>query len=318
MTNELRFEHRVVAITGAHHGLGRAHAELLARRGAKVVVNDLAGAAETVAAIRGAGGDAIESTSDITRPDGTDRIVADALGTWGRLDVIVNNAAGGPITTLGDDAGSRACVDVHFFGTQNLMRSSMPVFRERNYGRIVNTSSGSVMGIPHTGSYAAGKGAVLALSKVLANELRAEPEVDIKVNVLMPAAQTPNFPPVPDDRVQAILQHAFAAEQCSPLVAVLAHESCPVSGEALQVGGGRVSRFVLATTEGWQGPDGGLTPENIADHWDDIVATRDLREPVGSMADIFGRRGEHPYTAIEIYRWATTGEAPTRESGAEL
>jgi NAD(P)-dependent dehydrogenase (short-subunit alcohol dehydrogenase family) len=310
--DELRFEGRVVAITGAHHGLGQEHARLLARRGAKVVVNDIQGAAETVAAIRDAGGEAIENTSDITTAAGTDRIVQDALDTWGRLDVIVNNAAGGGIATLADEDAAHATMAVHFFGTLNLVRSAMPVFRDAGYGRIVNTGSGSVMGIPRTGTYAAGKGAVLALSRVLANDLREEPDLDLKINVLMPAAQTPNFPRVPDARMQGILEHAFAPAQCSPLVAVLAHESCPVSGEALQIGGGRVSRFVLATNEGWQAPDGGLTPENIVEHWSDVMADRGLREPVGSMSDIFGRRGEYPYTAMDIYLWATTGEAPAR------
>jgi NAD(P)-dependent dehydrogenase (short-subunit alcohol dehydrogenase family) len=300
-----------VAITGAHHGLGRAHAELLAARGARVVVNDIQGAPETVAAIRAAGREAIENTSDITAAAGTDEIVQAALDSWGRLDIIVNNAAGGNATTFPAEGEAHVTLGVHFFGTMNLIRSAMPVFRERRYGRIVNTGSGSVMGIPGTGAYAAGKGAVLAFSKVLANELREEPDLDITVNVLMPAAQTPNFPRVPDERIQHILEFAFSAEQCSPVVAVLAHPSCAVSGEALQVGGGRVSRFVLATTEGWQAADGGLTPENILEHWDAILGNRDLREPVGSMADIFGRRGEYPYTAIEIYRWATTGRPPT-------
>ena len=273
---ELRFDDRVVAITGAHHGLGREHALLLAARGAKVVANDLQGAAATVEAILAAGGEAIENTSDITTGAGTDQIVRDALTTWGRLDIIVNNAAAGETGALVAEDSARSTIDVHFFGTQNLIRSAMPVFREQRYGRIVNTSSGSIMGIPHTGTYAAGKGAVLALSRVLANDLRAEPELDVAVNVILPAAQTPNFPPVPDQRVQDILEHAFAPSQVSPVVAVLAHESCPVSGEAIQVGAGRVSRIVLATTEGWQGADGGLTPENVIGHWDDIMANRDL------------------------------------------
>ena len=238
----------------------------------------------------------------------------DALDRWGRLDIIVNNAAAGDVGALVAEESARFTIDVHFFGTQNLIRSAMPVFRAQRYGRIVNTSSGSILGIPNTGTYAAGKGAVFALSRVLANDLRAEPDLDITVNVLLPAAQTPNFPRVPDERIQGILETAFAPAQVSPLVAVLAHESCPVSGEAIQVGAGRVARIVLGTTEGWQATDGGLTPENIVEHWDDVMANRDLREPVGSMADLFGRRGERPYTAMDIYLWASTGRPPADDS----
>jgi len=313
--DELRFDGRVVAITGAHHGLGREHALLLARRGARVVVNDVQGAAETVAMIRDVGSEAIENTSDITRGAGTDEIVRDALDAWGRLDIVVNNAASGS-GTIPDEEMVQHTLGVHFVGTVNLVRSAMPVFRAQRYGRIVNTGSGSILGIPHTGIYAAGKGAVMAFTKVLANELRAErdqePDLDITVNVIMPVAQTPIMPRVPDPEFQALLDHAFAPERTSPLVAVFAHESCPVSGELVQTGGGRVARFMFATTEGWQAPDDTPTPEAILDHWDDVMANRDPQEPVGSMMDLFVRRGMYPYGVADIVQWARTGEDPAR------
>jgi NAD(P)-dependent dehydrogenase (short-subunit alcohol dehydrogenase family) len=313
--DELRFDGRVVAITGAHHGLGREHALLLARRGASVVANDIQGAAETVEAVWAAGGRAIENTSDITTGAGTDQIVSDALEQWGRLDVIVNNAAAGG-GTLPPEPVVQNTLAVHFIGAVNLVRSALPVFRRQRYGRIVNTGSGSILGIPGTGIYAAGKGALLAFSRVLANELEEEtrsvPGLDIKVNVFMPAAMTPNMPRVPDQTFQSMLEHAFAPARTSPLVAVLAHESCPVSGEAIQTGGGRVSRFVLATTAGWQADNDDATPEGILEHWDQVTANEEYAEPVGSMSDLLGRRGLYPYSVAELVQWAKTGADPAR------
>lgn len=319
---ELTFDGRVVAITGAHHGLGQEHALLLARRGAKIVVNDIDGASETVNKIRASGGVALENTSDITDAAGADRIVQDALDNWGRLDAVVNNAARGG-GTLPDPGMVQGALAVHLIGTINLIRSAMTVFRSQRYGRIVNTGSGSILGIPMTGVYAAGKGGVLAHTRVLANELDIErkthPELDIKVNLVMPAAQTPNMPRVPDQRFQSMMDTAFAPGKVSPLVALLAHEKCPVNGEAIQSGAGRQSRFILATTEGWQAPEDNPTPENILEHWDDVMAGKDLQEPVGTMSDLLGRRGEYPYSVAELIQWARSDpDNPIHQRPAEF
>ena len=233
---------------------------------------------------------------------------------WGRLDVVVNNAAAGG-GTLPDEDMVRLTLGVHLVGTINLIRSAMPVFRDQRYGRIVNTGSGSVLGIPGTGIYAAGKGGVLAFSRVLANELRrrARPATPISTSRSTCSCRRPrprSCRACPTSEFQAMLDTSFAPARTSPLVAVLAHESCPVSGEAIQTGGGRVARFVLATTEGWQAPDDLPTPESILEHWAEVMANQDLQEPVGSMSDLLGRRGLHPYNMAELVQWARTGVDP--------
>jgi NAD(P)-dependent dehydrogenase (short-subunit alcohol dehydrogenase family) len=305
----LRFDDRVIAITGAAQGMGRAYALFLAERGARVLVNDLAGAAETVALVRAAGGEVLENRADITDPQATDALVAAALARWGRLDGVVNNAAlyGG---TLESPERTAAVIGVHLFGTINMIRSAMPAFRSQGYGRIVNVASGSLFGLPGVGTYAAGKGGVFGFTRSLARDLDSAGEGDIRANTILPAALTPTMPRVPDAAFQAMLDAAFTCEAIAPMVALLLHEACPSQGEAFHVGGGRQARILFATTEGWQAPGDTASPEEILANWSAVMANADPREPEGSMADFLARRGLPAYSTMELVSWARTGQKP--------
>jgi NAD(P)-dependent dehydrogenase (short-subunit alcohol dehydrogenase family) len=306
---ELRFDGRVVAITGAAQGMGREYAMLLAARGAKVLVNDIKGAAETVAMIKDRGGEALENRDDVTDPAGTDAIVAAAQGAWGRLDAIINNAAvyGG---ALPDPETTGRILNVHLVATINLVRSAMPVFRGQKYGRILNVGSGSMFGLPGVGIYAAGKGGVFGFTRSLAKDLAADAQADIKANLILPAAFQPGMINVPEPVLQNAIDHAFTPANIAPVAALLVHEACPAQGEAIHVGGGRHARIVLATTEGWQSPDDAPTPEDILEHWSEVTANQDLRETVGSLADLLARRGLPTYSVMELWEWTRTGKAP--------
>jgi NAD(P)-dependent dehydrogenase (short-subunit alcohol dehydrogenase family) len=306
---ELRFDGRVIAITGAAHGMGQEHAVLLAQRGAKLLINDIAGAADTVDRLLAIGAEAIEDRGDITDPVQTDAMVRRAVEKWGRLDAIINNAAayGG---TLVDPETTDKVIAVHLIGTINMIRSVMPVFRQQRYGRILNVCSGSIFGLPGVGTYAAGKGGVFGFTRSLARELALETGCNIKANMILPVASSPRMPRVPDAAFQAMLDKAFSCANVSPTAALLVHERCPAQGEAIHVGGGRQARVMLATTAGWQCPDDAPSPESILDHWQDVVANLDPRESEGSMADLLGRRGIHPYSVIELVKWAQTGVDP--------
>jgi len=190
---------RTAIVTGAGRGIGRATALQLARMGAAVVVNDLgttvegtghdAGvAAAVVAEIEKAGGQAIANAASVTDFTGVERMVAEAVDCFGSVDVLVNNAGmstTAPIWEMDPDVFDRVSAS-HAKGTFNTIRCVAPHMRARGWGRIVNlVSRAGLVGIPGTAAYAAGKGAIFALTNVAARDLASS---GITVNAVNPGA----------------------------------------------------------------------------------------------------------------------------------
>ena len=269
---ELRFDGRVAVVTGAGRGLGRAYARLLAERGASVVVNDLGGtvdgtgrdgapAAAVVAEIEAAGGKALADTNDVSTEDGAAALVRAAIEQLGRVDVLVANA--GIMRWGGFPDVDRHTLEqhlrVHLEGSFLPARAAWPHFVEQSYGRIVLTTSTGLLGLRDNTAYATAKGAVLALARNLAV---AGAEHGIKANCVAPAAST---------RMAGGHGPELPEEQVAPLVAYLAHESCPVSGETYTAGGGRFARLFLGSTEGHVHPEEATpTVEDVAKSWPEI------------------------------------------------
>jgi NAD(P)-dependent dehydrogenase (short-subunit alcohol dehydrogenase family) len=280
----LSFTDRVVIVTGAGRGIGRAHALLLASRGTRVVVADIGAcvdgdgvdgddpAGTVVAEIHAAGGQAAACRADISRPDGAAQIVDTALGEFGRLDAIINNAGivrPGHFDEISVEEYQRN-LDVHFFGSLHLCRSAWPHLKASGTGRIVNTVSAAMLGNPLMTHYGSSKGAVFALTRNLALE---GAEHGILVNAIAPGAGTrmaENSAATLSPEIMEYLRTQLLPEQVSPLAAYLVHPSCQISGELFNVAGGAVNRAVVVTTAGIQDPN--LTIEAVASGFDTIMA----------------------------------------------
>jgi len=285
---ELRFDDRVAIVTGAGRGIGRSHARLLASRGAKVVVADYGvevdgsgsshgPADEVVAEIEAAGGEAVSCYASVAEESGADAIVRTALDTYGRLDVLVNNAGISDPGLFEDLTVEqfRRMVDVHFFGTLLCTRAAWPHMKRAGYGRIVCTMSESVFGgIADLTSYASGKGAVLGLMRTLATEAHG---TGILVNAVVPRAFTrmsaAHSLEGKSAEELARYEQMLAPEMNSPAAVFLAHESCPLNGEMLRAGMGSVARLAIVHTKGLVKPD--ITVEDIAEHLDAILDVAD-------------------------------------------
>jgi NAD(P)-dependent dehydrogenase (short-subunit alcohol dehydrogenase family) len=271
------FEGRVAVVTGAGRGIGRAYARLLAARGARVVVNDLGGsmtgigadtgpASEVVAEIVSARGEAIADGNDVASEDGARALVATALEHFGRLDAIVNNAGIIRWAALPevDVDNIRQHLAVHLEGTFNTVRAAWPHFVDRGYGRIVNTTSSGMFGLPSNLGYAAAKAGVVGLTRSVAVAGAAH---GIRCNLVAPAAFTRMAGTADDDSPMAT---QMAAELVAPMVGVLAHEHCPVTGEIYAAGAGRFARIFVAQGEGYVDTTGAPTIEDVAEHWSEI------------------------------------------------
>jgi NAD(P)-dependent dehydrogenase (short-subunit alcohol dehydrogenase family) len=279
----LSFDGRVAIVTGAGRGIGRAYAHLLAARGAAVVVNDLgtstagrgadAGPVSAVVAeIAAAGGAAVADGSDVAVPDGARALVDTAVARWGRIDIVVNNAgivrwAGFPDA---DAENLERHLAVHVGASFHTTRAAWPHMVEQGYGRVVMTTSSGMFGLPDNTSYATAKAAVVGLTRSLAT---AGAPHGIRVNAIAPAAFTrmavgPGVDDLdtPDDPRAALL----APDLVAPMVAFLAHQACPVTGEIYVAGAGRFARLVLASTPGYVQVGEAPTIEDVAAHWETI------------------------------------------------
>jgi NAD(P)-dependent dehydrogenase (short-subunit alcohol dehydrogenase family) len=271
------FDGRVAVVTGAGRGIGRAHARLLAERGAQVVVNDLGGsmdgvgadrgpAADVVAEIVADGGVAVADTSDIADPAGGQALLDTALAQFGRIDIVVNNA--GIIRWAGlpdvDAENIQSHLAVHLLGSFNTIRAAWPHLTEQRYGRVVNTTSSGMFGLPNNTGYAAAKAGLVGLTRSVAV---AGAEHGIRCNLVAPAAYTRMAGAADDDTPMAT---QMAAELVAPMVAFLAHEDCTVSGEVYAAGAGRFARIFIAQSPGFVAGAGAPTVEDVAAHWAEI------------------------------------------------
>jgi NAD(P)-dependent dehydrogenase (short-subunit alcohol dehydrogenase family) len=274
------FDGRVAVVTGAGRGIGRAYAQLLAERGARVVVNDRGGTmegdgtnpepAKSVAdEILGAGGRAIPDTNDVSTVSGGQALVNAAVDEFGRIDILVNNA--GIIRWAGlpeaDAANLESHIAVHVMGSLNTTRAAWPHMVQQAYGRIVMTTSTGMFGLVDNLGYATAKAAVIGMTRSLKVAGDAH---GVKVNLIAPCADT-RMATHPSEGLKTVRHPApqqMEPEQVAPMVAFLAHEACNVSGEVYLAGGGRFARIFIAATQGYlpsrlEQP----TIEDVAENW---------------------------------------------------
>lgn len=294
MTLELRFDDRVAIVTGGGNGLGREYALLLASRGAKVLVNDYGGdtvgrgrsegPAKAVAQeIEAAGGIAAANSESVAESAGGEAIVADAFDRWGRVDIVIHNAGiGGGIGAFEEVRDDRmdAVFKTHLYGAFHVLRPTWRHMKAQGYGRIVNTSSSTALGVDGSFDYPAAKAGLIGLSRSLA---RDGANYGIKVNAIMPLAYTRMAAGVPNQEIREWMEKTFPAHKVAPLVAWLCHEEVNVSGDIFTVGGGRAARVTTSVYPGYRGGD--PTIEDMRDHWDEVMSGGDPQIALDGSTD---------------------------------
>ena len=292
MTNEMRFDDRVVVITGAGAGLGRSHALDFASRGAKVVVNDLGGgghgegksseaADKVVEEIIQAGGEAVANYDSVE--DGA-AIIRTALDNFDRVDVLVNNAG------ILRDASFAKMTDedwdliyrVHVLGAYKVTKAAWPIMLEQGYGRIVNTASAAgIYGNFGQANYSFAKRGLIGFTNTLAIEGARK---GIKANVIAPVAGSRLTESIlPKEVIEAL-----KPEYVTPLVIRLCAQDSEETGQLFEVGAGWISKLRWERSKGvCFPPNEGLSAEQVSAAWDQIGDFTDAEHPK-SIQDTFG------------------------------
>jgi 3-hydroxy-3-methylglutaryl CoA synthase/NAD(P)-dependent dehydrogenase (short-subunit alcohol dehydrogenase family)/putative sterol carrier protein len=289
----IRLDGQVAVITGAGAGLGRAYALELARRGAKVVVNDLGGASDgsggsqraadaVVAEIEAAGGEAVASYDSVATPEGGAAIVQAALDAWGRVDIVINNAGILRDKTLvkTEPADWSAVRSVHLDGAFHVTRAALPHMKEAGYGRVVlTTSAAGLYGNFGQSNYSAAKAGLVGLMNTLKLEGK---KYDIRCNTVAPLAHTRLTEGLLPPDLKDKLQPEFVA----PLVAYLVSDRCSVTGEVFNAGMGYFNRAAVVAAPGVVLGEGKrpASLEEIHRHWDEIRALDGAQEHADATA----------------------------------
>lgn len=299
MSDQIRYDGRVAIVTGAGGGLGRAHALLLASRGAKILVNDLGSSAkgdgadmgpaeQVVAEIKAAGGEAVANTDSVV--DG-DKIVQAAMDAFGRLDILINNA--GFLRDVGfhnmTEADWTDIYQVHLFGAFKVTHAAWPILREARYGRIINTSSAAgIYGNFGQVNYSTAKLGLHGFTQALAVEGRPR---GIHVNTIAPAADSRLTRTVMTPEQLKNVQ----PDRVSPLAAWLCHESCNETGGLFESGGGWNAKLQWVRTKGTRvGAGEEFGPEAVRDAWGVITDFSEASNPgdfassMAPLAEIMG------------------------------
>ena len=289
--SEIRFDDRVAVITGAGGGLGKTYALELARRGARVVVNDLGGAADgtggsssmadaTVKEITEAGGTAVANYDSVATPEGGEAIVKTALDNFGQVDIVINNAGILRDKTFVKLAPPdlKAVLAVHLEGAFYVSQPAFRVMKGRGYGRLLFTAStAGVFGNFGQTNYGAAKFGLVGLSNVLSIEGK---KYNINSNVIAPIANTRLT-----KELLGGLADSVQPEQVTPLVCYLVSEECEITHELFSVGGGKFSRIFVGMAPGWAAGKGAKpSVEEIRDHMDEIRNQEGYSVP-GSIGD---------------------------------
>ena len=333
------FSDQVAVVTGAGGGLGRIYAIELAKRGAKIVVNDLGGARDgsgeasstpaerVVDEIKALGGEAVANYDSVSTPLGGEAIIHSAVEAFGRVDILINNAGILRDKTLAkmEPEEWQAVMAVHLQGAYNVSRPAFLKMRENNYGRIIfTTSAAGLYGNFGQSNYSAAKMGLVGFM----NSLKLEGEkYNIRVNTVAPIGATR----LTEDLLPPDLVDQLKPDYVAPLVLYLCSKGCELNGMIFNAGAGCFNRAAVVTGPGLVFGDGKTppSPEDLLEKWEKVsdlegaVEYQSLTQAIGAILEAFNPKDETPpsqgiYPVKEVFDHITEAFQPEKSVGVDI